>query len=52
MYKHECVKCLTNHYLKCVWNIGFWDRFFGNDKVRYCPEYNLIVQGVRGKNKK
>jgi len=54
MYKHECVECLEHHYLKCIWNIGFFDRFLGNDKVKYCPEYNLIKQksNNRGKNKK
>ena len=55
MYKHDCVKCLTSHNLKCIWNIGFFSRFLGNDNVLYCPEYNLIMQNknkVRGKNKK
>jgi hypothetical protein len=57
MYKHYCVKCLENHYLKCIWNIPFKDRFLGNDNVKYCPEYNLIMEKmkksmIRGKNKK
>ena len=49
MYKHDCVKCLIEHNLKCIWNIPFKDRFLGNEKVYYCPEY---VKIMNVKNKK
>ena len=53
MYKHLCVDCLVKHHFKCIWNIGFLDRFFGTDTVKYCPEYNLIIQCSNwGKTKK
>ena len=44
MYKHDCVNCLINHKLKCIWNIGFIDRFLCNDNVKYCPEYIKITK--------
>jgi hypothetical protein len=43
MYKHECVKCLERHYLKCIWNISFIKRFFGTKEILYCPEYINIM---------
>jgi hypothetical protein len=42
MYKHECVECLRYNHFRCIWNIGFFDRFFGTDKVKYCVEYLQI----------
>jgi hypothetical protein len=47
MFKHNCVECLEKHYLKCMWNIGFFDRFFGTDKVKYCPEYVKIIEKIK-----
>lgn len=44
MYKHECVQCLQEHKLKCPFNIGFIDRFLGNDNVKFCPNYLKMVE--------
>jgi hypothetical protein len=44
MYKHECVNCLVEHKYKCIFNIGFWSRFIGNDEVKFCPEYLHIIK--------
>ena len=52
MYKHECVVCLRSNNLKCKFNISFLDRFFGTDKVKYCPEYNSIIVYQKRYNKK
>ena len=52
MYKHDCVQCLKSHNLKCIWNIGFFDRFLGNDNVKYCPEYNNILKYKKRYNKR
>lgn len=52
MYKHNCVVCLESHKFKCVWNIGFFDRFFGTEKVLYCSEYIDIVNYQKRYNKK
>jgi hypothetical protein len=49
MYKHNCVQCLVVHNLKCIWFIGFFDRFLGNDKVKFCPEYVKIMDKVSKK---
>jgi uncharacterized protein (DUF1919 family) len=46
MYKHNCVKCLVKHNLKCMWNIRFIDRFLGNDGVKFCPEYIKNIEGL------
>jgi hypothetical protein len=46
MYKHNCVLCLRQHHLKCIWNISFIDRFLGTKKINYCPQYIKII----GKN--
>lgn len=46
MYKHICVKCLEEHNLKCIWNIGFIDRLLGNINVKYCSEYIKIMKKV------
>ena len=43
MYKHECVQCLISHYYKCKYNISFFNRFFGTDEVKFCPEYLAII---------
>lgn len=52
MYKHLCVKCLREHGLTCIWHIGFFDRFFGTDKIKYCPEFNNIQTYQKKYNKK
>jgi hypothetical protein len=57
MYKHFCVECLLKHGYKCMWSISFFDRFFGTNKVIYCPEYIRIMEYQnkfknRGKGKK
>ena len=51
MYKHECVMCLKNNYGICKFNIGFWDRFLGNDNVKFCPEYLKIMNNNIFKNR-
>ena len=43
MYKHDCVQCLVSNKYKCKWNISFFDRLFGTEKVQYCPEYLEIL---------
>ena len=50
MYKHECVQCLMSHCYKCIYNIGFFDRFLGNNNVKFCPEYLKIVKFQTFKN--
>lgn len=52
MYKHECVKCSKEHVHRCIWNIGFIDRFFGTDKVKYCITYNEILKYQKHHNRK
>lgn len=52
MYKHECVLCLREHNLKCIFNVSFLDRFFGTDEVKYCPQYNNIKNYKNRYNKK
>lgn len=52
MFKHECVECLKAHNLKCIWNIRFIDIFLGNNKVKYCVEYNNILKYKKRYNKK
>jgi hypothetical protein len=44
MFKHDCVMCLRIHNLRCLWHISFFNRFFGTDKVKYCPEYAVIMR--------
>lgn len=52
MYKHECVKCLTEHKNKCIKNISFFDRFLGTEKVTECLEYKNIITYQKRCNKK
>jgi hypothetical protein len=51
MYKHECVNCLVLNGLRCKWNIGFIDRFLGNENIICCPEYIKIIKKLEKKNK-
>ena len=49
MYKHNCVKCLVKHNLKCMWNIRCIDRFLGTDGVKFCPEYiRNYIRNIEG----
>ena len=49
MYKHICVQCLVSHNFRCVLNIGFKDRFLGNENIMYCMEYMKLTK--KGKKK-
>jgi hypothetical protein len=51
MYKHECVKCLTIHNYKCIYEISFIDRFFGTEKVVYCPEFLNRIKKLEWRKK-